>query len=155
MSRHYTNLCSTTLSRSYDSWAIWSNKSHAWSVVNIRNRLYHVEGRNSLSNTDNYSFSLDAIKGISCLHNGFSGKWRRDIDDSCVGISGFYCLRHRVPHWEIFALQFYCLTAFAGGTTSNNICAVFHHLVGMKHTLFSSNPLDQYFCIFFNPNCHY
>ena len=152
MSWHDSNFCATAISRRYDSWAIGTNQSNPRSVFDIGHSFHHVECRDTLSNAHYNAFTFDAVKGISSFHYCFSGKGWRDIDDSCISVSCSNRFTHTVPHREWITLQLHGLTAFAGRTSTDNVCAVFDHLIGMEHALLSCNSLYQDFRIFFNPN---
>ena len=152
MAWHDSNLSAAFFSGRDNSWAVRSNESNTWSVFDVCNRLHHVEGWDSFCNTDDDSFTFDGVKGIRCLHNCLCSKRWRDVNDGGISIGCFDGFTHAVPHWERFSLEFNGLTAFTGSAPTNDVSAVFDHLVCMEHALLSSDSLHQYFRIFFNPN---
>merc|ERR1719506_2043031 len=77
------------------------------------------------------------------LPNGRSGKSRRDVHHTRVGIGFDHSLFHSVENWHTQTP----LSSLSGGDTTDNLRSVLDCLTRVKFALFSSEPLNNYFGI--------
>ena len=154
MSWHNPNFRPTIFPWRDDAWAVRSNQSNSRTILDESNCFDHVKCWYSFSDAYDDTFALDLIESISCFHNRFTGKWRRNIDDGCIRIGRFNCFKHGIPYREVFSLQFNRLTSFTRRASPNNVGSIFDHFIRMEHPLLSSNSLHQELCVFFNPYPH-
>ena len=127
ISWHDTNLA---LARLDDTWAVRSNKTSLALRLHDRLNLDHIEGGDTLCDTDNkIHFGLNSFKdSISC-------KRRRNIDDGGFGVSGGLGLGYRSEDGETKMLS----SSLALVDTSDNFSTVCESLLGMEGTLNTTN----------------